>query len=318
MSIRIPLATSLKTRTGAPDKDARLTNAYVEEKGDQSVVRKRPIVQGGVSIGTGTAQGGIGFNIAGTDYFIGFWADTMQTYTGGGTSWNSGTSYSIGDHVAVEFVDYWAVTDNTNSSPPSSDWSRSFVSPVPHVYATWNPLDDGNMTLSNGNLTAVGSNTFARSTISKSSGKWYWEYTITNFLVTTATPTLGVAKSTANNSLYLGWDANGWAHVMSYYYFGNPYDPNGIGLTLNNSTYAIYGTPYVTNSVMGVALDMDAGTLTFYLNGVSQGVAYSGLSGNIFAAVGNTSGASPTYTANFGASAFAHSVPSGYNSGLYT
>lgn len=127
---RIPLSTDYKTRTGAPDRDARLKNAYIETRGEQSVVRRRPSGQGGVAVGTGTAQGGIGFNIAGTDYFIGFWADTMQTYTGGGTSWNSGTNYLIGNHVSFGFVDYWALNDNINSQPPSSNWSRSYVSPV--------------------------------------------------------------------------------------------------------------------------------------------------------------------------------------------
>ena len=296
-----------------------MVNSYAEVKGDQSVARKRPAAQGGIAVGTGTAQGGIGLTINGTPYFIGFWGDVLNTYSGSGTSWSGATSYVIGDHVAVDFVDYWALADNTNSQPPSDDWARIYVPPVAHVYATWNPFDDGNMTLSNGNLTAVGQNTFARSTIGKSSGKWYWEYTITNFNVQLCTPTLGIAKSTANNSTYLGFDANGWAHVMSYYYLGDPYAPNGIGLKYNNSTYGIYGGTYVTGAVMGVALNMDDGELTFYLNGVSQGVAFTGLSGVMYAAVGNqTSPTAATYTANFGASAFAYSVPSGYNSGLYT
>lgn len=130
---RIQLATDLKTRTGVPDKDARLKNAYVEGRGDpqspdyQTIVRKRPIAQGGVAVGTGTAQGGIGFNIGSTPYFIGFWSDTLVNYTGGGTTWNSGAGYVVGDHVTENFVDYWANNDNTNSQPPNSNWSTSFV-----------------------------------------------------------------------------------------------------------------------------------------------------------------------------------------------
>lgn len=127
--MRIPIASDLKTRTGAPDKDARLKNSYVETKGEQSVVRKRPIAQGGLSVGTGTAQGGLGLTINGTPYFIGFWGDTMQTYNGSGSNWNSGTSYLTGDHVSVGFQDYWALDDNAGNNPQSSPthWSSIFV-----------------------------------------------------------------------------------------------------------------------------------------------------------------------------------------------
>lgn len=125
---RIPLATDLKTRTGAPDKDARLKNAYVEARGDQSVVRKRPQAQGGVAVGTGTAQGGYG-NVL-------FWGDTPYVITPNtGTPWSPLTNYVIGDHTAIDYVDYWALTDHTNSQPPSANWSRSYVPAVP---AQWN------------------------------------------------------------------------------------------------------------------------------------------------------------------------------------
>jgi len=143
--MRIPIASDLKTRTGSPDKDARLKNSYVEAKGDpqdpnrQTVVRKRPIAQGGISVGTGQAQGGIGFTIGSTPYFIGFWGDTMQTYTGSGTSWDIGTAYSIGDHVSVGFVDYWAIDANTGNNPTSSPshWSATYIPAAPYVPSTW-------------------------------------------------------------------------------------------------------------------------------------------------------------------------------------
>ncbi len=60
--MRIPLATDYKARTGNPDKDARLKNSYVEVKGEQSVVRKRPAITFNATIGSGTAQGGIAVN----------------------------------------------------------------------------------------------------------------------------------------------------------------------------------------------------------------------------------------------------------------
>lgn len=62
----------------------------------------------------------------------------------------------------------------------------SYPPPTPSVtYATWNPSDkSANVTLSNGNLTAtITANTAfygARATIGKSSGKWYWEQTVSD------------------------------------------------------------------------------------------------------------------------------------------
>ena len=142
--MRIPLPTDLKTRTGAPsDKDARQKNSYVETRGEEAIVRKRPSAQGGIPIGTGVAQGGIGLNINGTPYFIGFWADTMQPYTGGGTSWNAGTQYFQGMSVSNNFEDYYATPEseespNINQTPSSSSpyWSRSYVPSVPRYTTT--------------------------------------------------------------------------------------------------------------------------------------------------------------------------------------
>jgi len=318
--MRLPLSTSLKTRTGAPEgKDARLKNAYVEVRGEQSVVRKRPQAQGGVAVGSGTAQGGIGLVINGTPSFIGFWGDTLTNYTGGGTTWAVGTSYSIGDHISYNFVDYWALTDHSGSTPPSANWSRSYVPAVPRIYATWNPADCSIYTiLSNGNLTATQVNylgTGVRSTIGKSSGKWYWECTV---IYCDAGQTLGifigVATFSSNISSFVGFDSNGWSYHENSTEFGTPYK-------WNSGVSTSYGTVFTVGDVIGVALDMDAGTLEFYKNGVSQGVAFTGITGTIFAALAmaGLSPINPTkVTANFGASAFAYSVPSGYNSGLYT
>ena len=80
-----------------------------------------------------------------------------------------------------------------------------------NTYATWNPSDkDASVTLSGGNL--VASSTSAswaavRSTISKSSGKWYWEYTVTAI---GNGHTQGIGNSSATLANYVGQDANGW------------------------------------------------------------------------------------------------------------
>jgi len=324
--MRIPLPTDIKTRTGAPsDKDARQKNSYVETKGEEAIVRKRPSAQGGIATGTGVAQGGIGLNINGTPYFIGFWADTMQSYTGGGTSWGSATSYSTGDHVSVNFEDYWALADNTNSQPPSANWSKNFVPAVgvAITYATWNASDhSGGVLLSNGDLTAtindngLSSASNVRATISKSSGKWYWEVLVSSIGISTLRASTGVANATENLYGVLGSTVNSWGHEPS---FSGDICNALNSIAVINNVYSCFGSNYASASILGYALDMGAGTLTMYINGVSQGVIFTGLTGSIFPAIGNRGNGATTITmtANFGATAFTYTVPSGYNSGLY-
>jgi len=138
--MRIPIASDLKTRTGAPDKDARLKNSYVEIKGEQPIVRKRPSGQGGIPIGLGIAQGGIGLVIGGVPTIIAVWDDTLIPYTGGSTNWNSGISYIIGDSVWVapepDPFDsdeppppYYAMLPSVNKNPRTNPYYWSLTPP---------------------------------------------------------------------------------------------------------------------------------------------------------------------------------------------
>lgn len=174
------------------------------------------------------------------------------------------------------------------------------------TYATWNPNDkDVSITLSGGDLTASSSSGLwksVRSTIGKSSGKWYWEYKIT-----TATTIVMSAIANINALVTKGFfeDTNAWGYYSQ------------TGLKYTNSGAAAYGTTYSTNDIIGLALDMDAGTITFYKNNVSQGIAFSGLTGAIYAGT-SMSSTSITVVANFGATALVYAPPPGFNAGLYT
>lgn len=178
--------------------------------------------------------------------------------------------------------------------------------PPPVTYATWNPADiDDDYSLTNGDLTITHTGvpsawSAGRATIGKSAGKWYWEYTIdvwtsTGFLV-------GIANASCTLLNYLGSTTDGYGY-------------QDIALKYNGSG-AAYGATYTTGDVIGVALDMDAGTIEMYKNGVSQGVMYSGLTGTLYPAV-SVHFTNDALTANFGASAFAYTVPAGFNAGLY-
>lgn len=176
---------------------------------------------------------------------------------------------------------------------------------APVTYATWNPSDKGSsLTLSGGNLTVTASSgiEMVRSTIGKSSGKWYWE--IGQYGSASNNYLEGIANLSAPVTNYGGSNANSWA------YYGNN------GTKYVSASPAAYGASFTSGHTIGVALDMDAGTVTFYKNNVSQGVAFTGLTGTIYAQV--SGGSEPcTYVTNFGASAFVYAPPSGYNAGLY-
>ena len=109
---------------------------------------------------------------------------------------------------------------------------------------------------------------------------------------------IGVALTSTNIIAYPGQDAGSW----SWY-------PGNGGVKINNASQIAYGGTYTTNDVIGVALDLDAGTLTFYKNGVSQGVAYSGLASDMYTP---TFGYNGTVVANFGQRPFAYTAPSGF------
>jgi len=166
-------------------------------------------------------------------------------------------------------------------------------------YATFNPLTvfSGGVALSNGNLSLTNgaSNRSAYSTMGVSSGKWYFETTFTSVGSTTSIGIglLGYVDTTTfiGNTLY------------SYGY-------DRAGLKYNNGSSASYGTTYTNNDVIGVALDLDAGTLIFYKNGVSQGTAYSSLPAGIYFL--GASSYNSTGSINFGQQPFAYTAPSGY------
>lgn len=174
--------------------------------------------------------------------------------------------------------------------------------PLGTTYAIWNPSDkSADVTLSNGDLTAAISNSVAdaavRGTIGKSSGKWYWEITLA--ALSSGIPSIGIANSSLPLTSFVGETSGSWGYVNGQKY--------------NNSSGAAYGATYTVGDVISVALDMDGGTITFYKNGASQGQAFSGITGTIYPAVSNTtSSTSATFTANFGATAFTYTPPTGH------
>ena len=167
-------------------------------------------------------------------------------------------------------------------------------------FATLNSLKKPtNGALSNGNLDGSGNASSwvsFFSTIYVSSGKWFCEVKVNATRVG-----VGIGKNVVNGAdenSYLGSAADTYAY----------FDLNG---KWNNNSNSSYGATYTTNDIIGMALDMDAGTLIFYKNGVSQGTAFTGLSGE-FALGFSVYGGSASASINFGQRAFDYTVPTGY------
>lgn len=177
-------------------------------------------------------------------------------------------------------------------------------------YAVLNPLARSTFAANSsnparGNLAIYNATTTAWAeiiaTLGVSSGKWYWEILASN-ITTNSDLILGVVSDQEFSNLnssnkYVGSNAFGYGYYSAT---GNKY---------NNAIGAAYGAAYSDLNVIGVALDMDAGTLTFYKNNVSQGVAFSGLTGLIYPAFSSMSGVGDV---NFGQRPFSYTPPAGF------
>ena len=170
-------------------------------------------------------------------------------------------------------------------------------------YCTWNPLY-ANGTLSNGNLDVSTTTTNATTgTVFASSGKWYWETTVT----TSSFNRIGIVNL-AGAGQNLGGTANSWAILQD-------------GQVYTNSSTAAYGPSYGVNDVISIALDIDAGKIWYGKNGtwMASGSPSTGANPSQTFTAGQTmapavaSGSGTcAYVLNAGARPFAYTAPSGF------
>ena len=144
-------------------------------------------------------------------------------------------------------------------------------------FAILNSLDKkSGITLSEGNLKRTDSVDAWESITAPfgmTSGKYYAEFVVTvngsgsvrNFMV-------GVVKSGFNGNIS---DSRFWASFDGHSYHAQ--DGNKV---INGSGSSVsYGATWNVDDIIGVALNLDDGEITFYKNNASQGVANTGLSG---------------------------------------
>ena len=203
-----------------------------------------------------------------------------------------------------------AATIGKDSSGNSNNWTPTGISVTAGVtydsmtdvptltgdtaanYCTLNPLNSFNNTLSNGNLTTVTPLSLAGSAIGTiqipDTGKWYWEF----------------YPSTNGGQSYSG--LQGTTTSLFYYGFnGNKY--------LNGAATA-YGATYTGGDTIGVAVDSDAGTVTFYKNNASQGsITFTIAGASLFPAFQDANtGVQVTIHTNFGQQPFTNTPPTGF------
>jgi hypothetical protein len=243
-----------------------------------------------------------------TDTTTGVWKPKAYTGTYGTNGFylkfsdiatTSGSNAGLGKDFSGN-ANYWTTNNISVTAGTTYDAmidSPTLTSATVANYCVLNPLQkSSNVTLSNANLTwsTSGASTKVLSTIGMSSGKYYCEFTLAsgngNYGIATA-------QTGISGTNYLGNDTNSWCYAID----GNKYT-NGSG--------AAYGATYTSGDIIGVAFDADAGTLTYYKNGSSQGTAFTGLTnGPYFFAQGADPSAG---SVNFGQRPFSYTPPTGF------
>ena len=248
---------------------------------------------GGGSCGSGTASGGSGGG--GTGSYSGSGSQNGTTNTGGGgggaqtvTAGSGGSGIVIISYAQDSMTDVPTLTSATTAN-----------------YAVLNTIAgvSSGRTVSNGNLSVATSTSKATipATIAVSSGKWYWEVTCgtTNNL---SVYEFGILSTSVN--IVESLDSMTGGSYCYYGYNGNKY---------SNTTASAYGATFTNGDVIGHALDLDSGTLTFYKNNVSQGTAFTGLSGQFYPAFcSGSTGSNINFNVNFGQLPFVYTPPTGF------
>jgi len=205
-------------------------------------------------------------------------------------------------------------TDPIDASGNSNNFSSSNVLSTDHSidtctnnFVTFNPLDVTNLqsvgnisTFSEGNLSVTGNNTSGAGTIGVSQGKWYFEVKNVNG---------------GDNSDGVGFYNIDTSQEVIYrdrakFRFG--------------SSQSDYGATWQSaGDIIGIVLDLDNTTITFYKNGASQGNAKTDLPAGTYVPLiyNRRVNSTSVLTANFGSPLFSissgNSDPAGYGNFEY-
>lgn len=204
---------------------------------------------------------------------------------------SNGTSLSTLTADASGNGNNWTANNISLTAGVSYDWMDDTPS---NNFSTWDFLraasSTGGATYAEANLAAVFAGGATRSVTNNfvtASGKWYFEMT----------------AGITGTQLYIGVQNNSTGAYYTYY---------ADGRKNNTGVFSAYGASFTTGDIIGVKFDQDSGTIEFLKNNVSQGVAFTGLSGSFnILAIGNGVVQSVAYI-NFGQRPFAYTPPTGF------
>lgn len=171
--------------------------------------------------------------------------------------------------------------------------------------ATWNPSDKSSqVTLSGGNLITAGTANgvwgSVRATKSDSSSKRYFEIVINAIDGSSGGLMIGIGDATANLSSYCGSDMHGWSWQPTV-------GAGSQGLIYHNAVNSAYGSKIsVLGTVVGILFDFATGNLTYYVNGVSQGNAYTGIAAGTYLPMISCFNTTVQQTARFNNASWTH------------
>lgn len=200
------------------------------------------------------------------------------------------------------------LTSNISLTPGSNyDWMRDTPT---NNFSTLNPLgSQATFIPTNGNLDyaksgAVQNNHISPATIriKEGSGNFYWE----------VTPSLvGGGDNNTNFGIRVANDST----VLDSLNTVNGYGYTKTGSKISTSSTSNYGASFTDNDVIGVAYSAINGTIEFFKNGVSQGIAFTGITGDYVPYVGFNTGITSfaiSGSINFGQRPFSYTPPTGF------
>ena len=197
---------------------------------------------------------------------------------------------------------------NNNNFTPKNFSLGGVVKDTPtNNFCTFNPLNSGSITDSNGNLKATKSanHETIHGTLSMPSGKWYWELYNDNSSSGDGGNLAGLG-SNAGGVLYshVGSTATSWGYEEN----GNIWNNN------NGSNAGSANATLADKDILAIAYDADQGIIRFYKNNTIQTNGFTGITADNYLPQVSLYDASSSWIANFGQdSSFTNSkLPQGY------
>ena len=226
-----------------------------------------------------------------TESQTGLWRPKRYT----GSYGSNGYHLNFSDNSSTSALGRDTSGNSNNLSLTNIATTDSMLDTPTNNFATWNAIDaegkDNLSSFSEGNLKVQiayqGDDEESGATLAFSSGKWYWEEYM---------------ESSTNNSAFVGVGVKSVEGI--YANGGNHWRVRGGGgeSDHNGSQTNVSGLSWTNGDIIGIAVDMDAGTWTVSKNGTFIGAnIHTNLSGTVVPTMHNSNGSERhTFITNFG------------------